>query len=244
MNSVELSQDLTIAPYSTRVLTLIAKDEDKHLFRKGISFRLHKNVVDTGIYTYHVYCSHDESKYPLMLNNPNPNSITIKKGIHGYTLLDCTQEMTQTMSVIHNVAFIDFVKAFDSELNNDMHVCSTEAYIYSLTEIDSRNKLSEMAVSQNELATDFSNEVKSLQPQMPKLAYDIKRKQLNEKFFSGFSPTEQTFQKNFDFSESDITDSELRHLLRILVENNDVFSTFTYDVRKKQKNPCQIERRR
>ena len=40
--SVELSQDLTIAPYSTRVLTLIAKDEDKHLFRKGTNFRLHK----------------------------------------------------------------------------------------------------------------------------------------------------------------------------------------------------------
>ena len=51
------------------------------------------------------------------------------------------------MSVIDNVAFIDFVKAFDSELNNDMHVCSTELHIYSLTEIDSRNKLSEMAVT-------------------------------------------------------------------------------------------------
>ena len=232
VNSVELSKDLTIAPYSTRVLTLIAKDEDKHLFRKGTSFRLHKNVLDTGIYTYHVYCSHDESKYPLMLNNPNPNSITIRKGILGYTLLDCTQETTQTMSVIDNVAFIEFVKAFDSELNNDMHVCSTEPYIYSLTEIDSRNKLSEMAVSQNELATDFSNEVKSLQPQMPKLACDIKRKQLNEKFFSEFSPIEQKFLKNFDFSESDITDSELQHLLRVLIENNDVFSKFTYDVGK------------
>ena len=52
VNSVELSQDLTIAPYSTRVLTLIDKDEDKHLFRKGTSFCLHKNVFDTGIYTY------------------------------------------------------------------------------------------------------------------------------------------------------------------------------------------------
>ena len=232
VNSVELSQDLTIAPYSTRVLTLIAKNEDKHLFRKGTSFRLHRNVLDTGIYTYHVYCSHDESKYPLMLNNPNPKSITIRKGILGYTLLDFIQETTQTMSVIDNVAFIGFVKAFDSELNNDMHVCSTEPYIYSLTEIDSRNKLSEMAVSQNELATDFSNEVKSLQPQMPKLACDIKRKQLNEKFFSEFSPTEQTFLKNFDFSECDITDSELQHLLRVLIENNDVFSKFTYDVGK------------
>ena len=232
MNSVELSQDLTIAPYSSRVLTLIAKDEDKHLFRKGTSFRLHKIVLDTGIYTYHVYCTHDESKYPLMLNNPNPKSITIKNGILGYTLLDCTQETTQTMSVIGNVAFIDFVKAFDSELNNDMHVCSTEPYIYSLIEIDSRNKLSEIAASQNELATDFSDELKSLQPQMPKLACDIKRKQLNQKFFSEFSPTEQTFVKNFDFSESDITDSELQHLLRVLIENNDVFCKFTYDVGK------------
>ena len=232
VNSVELSHDLKIAPYSTRVLTLIAKDEDKHLFRKGTSFRLHKNVLDTGIYTYHVYCSHDESKYPLMLNNPNPNSITIKKGILGSTLLDFTQETTQTMSVIDNGAFIDFVKAFDSELNNDMHVCSTEPYIYSLTEIDCRNKLSETAVSQNDLATDFSDEVKSLQPQMPKLPCDIKRKQLNEKFFSEFSPTEQTFLKNFDFSESDITDSELQHLLRVSIENNDVFSEFTYDVGK------------
>ena len=166
---------MTIAPYSTRVLTLIAKDEDKHLFRKRTSFRSHKNVLDTGSYTYHVYCSHDESKYPLMLNNPNPNSITIKKAILGYTLLDCTQEMTQTMSVVDNVAFIKFVKVFDSELNNDIHVCSTEPYISSLTEIDSRNKLSEMAVSQNEIATDFSNEVKSLQPRMPRLACEAKR---------------------------------------------------------------------
>ena len=87
------------------------------------------------------------------------------------------------MSVIDNVAFIDFVKAFDSELNIDMHVCSTEPYTYSLTEIDSQNKLSEMAVSQNELATDFSDEVKSLQPQMPKLPCDIRRKQLKKILF-------------------------------------------------------------
>ena len=56
-----------------------------------------------------------------------------------------------------------------------------------------------MAVSQNELATDFFNEVKSLQPQMPKLACDTKRKHFNEKFFSEFSPTEQTFLKQLIF---------------------------------------------
>ena len=68
-----------VALYSTRVVTPIAKDKDKHLFRKETSFRLDENVLDTENYTYHIYCSHDESKYPLMLNNPNPNSITIRK---------------------------------------------------------------------------------------------------------------------------------------------------------------------
>ena len=183
VNSVELSQDLTIAPCSTRVLTLKVKDENKHLFRKGKSFPLHRKVPDTGIYTYHVFCSHNESKYPLVLKNPNPNSITTKKGIPGYTLFGCTQKTTQTMIVIDIVAFIDFVKAFSSEVSRDLHVCSTELHIYSLIEIDSRNELSEMAVSQNVSATDFSNEVKSLEPRMPKLACDTKRKQLNEFFF-------------------------------------------------------------
>ena len=42
VNSVELPQDLAIAPYSTRVLTLIAQDEKKYLFRKGTRFLSHK----------------------------------------------------------------------------------------------------------------------------------------------------------------------------------------------------------
>ena len=45
--------------------------------------------------------------------------------------------MTQTMSVIDNLAFLEFVKAFDSELNNDLQVCSTDSYNIPLAEIDS-----------------------------------------------------------------------------------------------------------
>ena len=137
MNSVEFSQGLPIAPYSTRVLTLKAKDEDKHLFRKGTGFRLPKNVIDNGIFTFHIYCSLDESNYSLMSINLNPSSLIIRKGILGYTRLDCTQETTKTMSVIDNVGFIEFVEALDSELNKDLHVCSTEPYLFSLTKIDS-----------------------------------------------------------------------------------------------------------
>ena len=65
---------------------------------------------------------------------------------------------------------------------------------------------------------------------MPKLACNTKRKQLDEGFLSEFSPTERMLSKNIDFSESDITDSELQHLLRVSFEKNDVFSKFTYDV--------------
>ena len=90
-----------------------------------------------------------------MLNNPILNSLTFKKEIISYTLLDCTQETAQTMSVIDSVVLIEFVQAFDPELNNDLHVCSSEPYFYSLTEIDSRKKLFDMAVSRNELARNF-----------------------------------------------------------------------------------------
>ena len=79
---------------------------------------------------------------------------------------------------------------------------------------------------------DYSNEVKSLQSRTPKLACNTKRKQFDDEFFSDVSLTERMLLKNFNFSESDITDSKLQHLLRVLVENTDVFSKFTYDVGK------------
>ena len=83
-----------------------------------------------------------------MLNNPNPNSHNNEKGIVGYISLDCSQETTQTMSVIYNSAFIDFVKWFDSESSIliwffDLHVYSTEPCINPFIEIDSRKKCPE-----------------------------------------------------------------------------------------------------
>ena len=89
-----------------------------------------------------------------------------------------------------------------------------------------------MVLSQNALATDFFSEVKSPQPGTPKLACNTKRQQFTEKLFSQLSPTERIFFKNFNFSEPDVFDSDLRHLLRSLVENNDLFSKFAYDVGK------------
>ena len=66
-----------------------------------------------------------------------------------------------------------------------------------------------MAVSQNEKTIDISYEVKSLQPRNLKLAWDTKRKYV-EDFFPELGPTESLFLKVFNFSESDITDSQLQ----------------------------------
>ena len=124
---------------------------------------VYTDILDPGFNTYHAYCSQDQSKYPLIMNNPNPYSITIRKGIFGYTLIDSVRE-TSMMSVVDNGAFNEYLKPADSQWNKDLHVCSTEPYIYSLTEINSRKRMTESAVSQNESATDFSKEAKSLQP--------------------------------------------------------------------------------
>ena len=71
---------------------------------------------------------------------------------------------------------------------------------------------------------------------MPKLACDTKQLELDEEFLFVFSPTERKSLKNFNFSESEIAHSELQYLLRVSVENNDVFSEITYYVGKLRKN--------
>ena len=52
------------------------------------------------------------------------------------------------------------------------------------------------------------------------------------KGFFEFSSTERMFLKSFDFSEFDISDRELKQLLRVLVENNHAFSKCIYDFGK------------
>ena len=89
-----------------------------------------------------------------------------------------------------------------------------------------------MVASENAIATDFSNDAKSLQPRMLKLAFDTKQKQFKQVFFSEFNTTERMILKSFDIAEPDLTDSQLQHLLRVFVENNDIFLKFHYDVRK------------
>ena len=107
------------------------------------------------------------------------------------------------MSVSDDIAFIALDKASDSNINKNLHVFSTELYIYSSTQIDSRHNLSEVGLSQNELATDCSNEKRPRKLERPIILAISNEKKLNEVFLSDFSPFERKFLKNFDFLESD-----------------------------------------
>ena len=110
-----------------------------------------------------------------MLNNPSPKGIIFRQDILGYPLLDCDGDMAQKKSVVDSLAFTEFLKFSVSEWNHQMHVCSLAPYIYSLTEIDSNIQFSQNIFSQDELATDVNDGVKSYQPRMLKSSSDIKK---------------------------------------------------------------------
>ena len=80
----------------------------------------------------------------------------------------------------------------------------------------------------NIINQDFSLEIKSLQPHLRKTTCDIRRIQLQEEFFSEFRPIARAVSEEFDFCRSDITNDEMKHFLKVLVEDKNVFSNFTF----------------
>ena len=111
----ELTQNIIIAAYSTRVLILCAREEDEHFVRKGKYFQLQKVLLVTVIYMCLVYCSQNESKIPLIFNNPKTSSISIRKRSPGYNLHDSDQQTSLMMSVVYNFAFLEFPILLDYE---------------------------------------------------------------------------------------------------------------------------------
>ena len=59
--NVLLDQTITLAPKSTRVISISPADK---VFKKGTSFKLDKDLQQKGIYTYNTYCNHDEKTLP------------------------------------------------------------------------------------------------------------------------------------------------------------------------------------
>ena len=122
VNSVEISQDITNAPYSTRVLTIIPKDEE-----------IKKNQVFIYIKMFSTLLFALIRWNFRMMNQSVPQCWLSQVLILLFKKVDSRihspwlhQETTQMISVIDKVASIGIVKASDPELNNDLYVRSNE----------------------------------------------------------------------------------------------------------------------
>ena len=90
------------------------------------------------------------------------------------------------MKVIDNLDLFVFIKASESEINKDWYVYfSTEPYMNLLFNGNwFAKKIARIDYAANEISTDFSNEVRALKPQTPKMACDIKKQIVQEYLFN------------------------------------------------------------
>ena len=229
LQKIIINYDISIAPKSTRAVS-VCPTIPQTLFNRGTTFLLHKTVRDTGIYTYNVYCRKQETEIPVLLNNPRNHKITVKKGTLGFTSQDIRpagscNELGYTIA--NNIAFVEELHKNFPEFEQHIEVCKISQTVYNNKDLENF-----YAIDIDELATDFSKESKSLQPKAKLDNTKFRSKQLDSKFLSPFSDFEQDFLKKFDFSETDLLDNEIAYLLRILVNDLDVYSHHKYDVGK------------
>ena len=126
-----------------------------------------------------------------------------------------------------NVASMESVAKCSEELQSFFEVCSLPQ---SVEQVNSGNEIDSLGLT-DELPTDFSREAKSLKPEinsqdsLPLWTKDEVAQKLRN-----FSKQDLEFLLKFDFSETDLIDDEFALLARILVEDQDVYSQFQYDV--------------
>lgn len=229
LQKVALDFDFCVAPRSTRVISVFPQLPQIN-FEHGTTFLLHKDVRDTGIYTYNVYCRQAEKEIPILLNNPLDHKISVKKGTLGFTSRDITASGSRDQAgfmIANNVAFVEEVRTNFPEFEQHFEVCKVSQTVYDNRDMETFN-----AKVFDELATDFSKESKSLQPKAQLDNTKYRNKQLDENILTEYSKTEKEFLRKFDFSETDLTDDELEYLIRILIEDKDVYSHHKYDVGK------------
>ena len=120
-----------------------------------------------------------------------------------------------------------------------VHALSAEgdAEFYADDEVERYSK--EFLLKDRELETDFTKDSKSCQPireeQFPVLRKKNHNNQLIDHYLE-YQPKELiNYVKDFDFQDSDITDSEMVLLIDMLLDARDVFSQHKFDVGKTRK---------
>ena len=154
------SENITIAPNSTRVVSIYPQESPK-VFSPGTMCILHTSFRDAGVYTFNVYCRSPESQIPIMLNSPKSYKITLPTENLGYTVLniDRNQNNSTVYSITNNTAFVDELRNNYPQFEEHFEVSMVSQTVYDDKELEM------FGCEQTELETDFSAESKSLRPQ-------------------------------------------------------------------------------
>ena len=239
--NVLLDQTITLAPKSTRVISISPADK---VFKKGTSFKLDEDLQQKGIYTYNTYCNHDEKTLPIMLNNPKESKVIISKGSIGQIFEDIETDSKTIYSVADNIAFMEVLFNKNEHLDHIFHVSeqSKDQLFLKNSSISENHKNSKKKnkellkqkeldyTNKYELETDFSKELKDLKPKSELNSQthftNIKIHEIQKKF----DKTKEEFLKKCDFTHSDIDQNQLQDLMNVLLQNKNVYSQHKYDV--------------
>ena len=180
-----------------------------------------------------------------MLNNPQNTKVVIQKGPIGNLLENIDIKQDTEYSVFDNVAFINRLMNSDTNWGQIFHISEKQGpkiskiqNFFETNKTPEKQKKTEKRKRQQdftnnyELETDFSDDLKELQPQLETTDENIRPVELPKEKLNRCDKIDQTFLKKFDFSQADINDENLDKLMKILTKNEDVYSQHLYDVGK------------
>ena len=123
-HAVPLASNFSIAPKSTRVISLLPSKPQTE-FSKGTNFSLHRTIRDSGVFTFNVQCMHAEKQLPILLNNPTSHHITLNKGTLGFISHDLSSKNAtqKNFGITDIVAFIEPIAGCAEELQSFFEVC-------------------------------------------------------------------------------------------------------------------------
>ena len=194
--------------------------------KKGTHFVPHKRFAQNGIFFFDSYCTADESEFPVMVENMNTHEITLKDGNLGY--LSEPGQVSKLFHLNDGIKFLSTIKDHTLD-DNDIHYSAMPSWTeYKVTE--NYEPSNTCFKAEEELATDFYEEAKACdpnrnKPKKPKIP-------IPTELLHKYSNRVRQFLNKFDFTDSDLTKSELAKLLDILVEDSDVYSFTKYDIGK------------
>ena len=175
----------------------------------------HKRLRHMGLFVYNTYMVNQEDSIPLLFENNNTHPVTIRKGPVGYLSRDkaIPNRSKYTISDFHNFT--------DQCLQTEEHLpIQYSAFCEWIETVKSDN---------TELETDFTEEAEAFSEsnKNPKGT-----KTFPSQILRNFSIETQKLLKQFDVSNSVLTNEELLKLANIIAVDSDVYSKHKFDVGK------------